>query len=455
MVLLAAVVVDKKLRERYLRTTSADMFYGTGHAALWRTLQDLDRRGLDYDPMTMQQLGGPELPVDHLENLIQQRPIAPPNIRHHVGMLHWDHARVMTAKGPLTRMLEMLKDPRTDEGSLRSAAKQVLDGLSSGKSRTLRNPRQLVDEHMAVVRARRTERSTWGFGIPTLDYYEDGEPRLVPGTAPGMVTCVTGASGGAKTTATARGVLGLFEQGRRIAYGAYEQGSGMSLELLAVMSLGLSRNDMMIGRFDDQNEQELEAEMRRISESVLFDEIPFEQFATRQGNPNERAIDRMAQAIIDSRCEVYVADLFERQIEDSDPGEEKRALFRIQHLAEALRVHVILVQQQNVKKLESSKSKLPTREAIQGHGAWVQVSDQILGWHLPALWKNVPNDRAYCLVLKQRHGVAPLMVEFDYDSEFALLENGRSVEMQREGDIEQGDDFDSFWGVKDPGLKPK
>ncbi len=129
-VLLAAVVVDKKIRDEYLQATPADMFYGTGHAALWRTLQELDRKGLKYDPLTMRQIGGHELAVDHLEELIKMRPVAPPNIKHHIEMLHWDHARVRTAAGALTRLLEMLKEPKTEGEHLQRAAQQVVDGLT-------------------------------------------------------------------------------------------------------------------------------------------------------------------------------------------------------------------------------------------------------------------------------------------------------------------------------------
>lgn len=456
MVVIAAVIVDEGARRQYLQTIPADIMYAPGHALIWTALQAMDHKGLYYDPATLRQVGGADIDTQYVEGLIRERPVAPPNLKHHVEMLHWDAARVSTAKGAVTSFLEMLKDPKTDPAALRSAAKKIETGLAAGTNHSLRNPRQLVEEQMRVIRSRREGVATYGFGIPGLDFYGpddydpedhrclDGVPRLVPGTAPGRITVVTGVSGSGKTTATTRGALGMYCAGRRITYGAYEQGSGMTLELMAAFALGISRTALMTGQFDDQDEAEMQEEMERISEYVLFDEIPFERFATRQGNPNARAIDRIAQSIADSKCDVYIADLFKRTLRETDPDDEEHALMMMQQLAKKTGVHLILVQQQKLKDVEATKNKLPRRDSIKGSAAWVEVPDQIIGWHRPALWKNVPDDTIYSLVLKQRDGKWPLMVEHEWDPVFGSVDGGRGVEVQF-NDADETEQSDAFW----------
>lgn len=457
MVVIAAVIVDEAARKQYLRTIPPDIMFGTGHALIWRTLQELDQRDLYYDPATLKQLGGPDLDVQYVEGLIQQRPASPPNLKHHVEMLHWDAARVSTAKGAVTSFLEMLKDPKTDPMQLRSAAKRIETGLAVGVNHSIRNPTQLIEEQMQAIRSRLDGTPCFGYGIDGLDFYGpddvspegdslDGYPRLVPGSAPGQITVVTGVSGSGKTTATTRMVLGLALQGRRICYGAYEQGSGMTLELLAAMKLGMSREALMTGQYDEDDMADLRREMEELSQYVLFDEIPFEKFTTRKGNLNARAIDRIAQTCIDSKCEIYIADLFKRVLGETDPDDEERALKMMQELAKRLGVHFILVQQQKLKEVEATKSKLPRRDTIKGSAAWVEYPDTILGWHRPALWKNVPDDIIFSLVLKQRFGKWPMMIKHEWDPVFGSIEGGETVEVQF-NDQDEAESGDAFFGL--------
>lgn len=439
MVLIAAVIVDKPTREKYLEHLPSEMFYGNGHALIWSTLQEMRRKGLEYDPATLKQMGGNDLDVQYVEGLISQRPAVPPNLKHHVEMLYWDSARVATARGPLTRMLELIKDPKQDPTAVISAAKDCVSSLSVVRSKTLRNTKQLIDEQMRDVQTRKDGRATFGFGIDGLDYDIDDKPRLVPGTAPGMITVVTGVSGSGKTTATARGALGMIQDGRRITYGAWEQGSGLTLELLATMRLGYSRTDMMTGDFDEDNMRSLREEMEELGAHVLFDEIPYER--KREKFYNERALDRIAQSIIDSRCDVYIADLFRRTLKETAPDDEEAALYSLQHMAKALGVHIIVVQQQKLKEVEQTRDKLPTRDLIKGTSAYVEVADEILAFHRPALWKNVPDDRIFSLVLKQRHGRWPIMIEHEWEPQFGSIDGGTEVEMKY-GEDDGGGFFD-------------
>lgn len=461
MVMIAAVINSTAARKQYLQTTPADYFYGGGHGMIWTTLQKMDRNGLVFTLDTLKQMGGGDIDLQYVQNLVEQRPNVG-NIEHHYNMLQWDHSRISTARGPVTTFLELLKDPRSDASATQAAAKQIVIGLATGTNHSLRNPVQLVAEQDRELTARRVGTATYEFGIDGLDRYGPkdnvvvdgqlvklaGTPRLIPGTAPGYTTVVTGVSGSGKTTATTRAVLGMYHKKRRIGYGAWEQGSGMTLELLAAMDLGMSRSDLMTGNFDESDQFDLRERMYEISERVIFDEIPIGSFAASKGGKydNARAIDRIAQSIVDSKCEVFVMDLFRRSMRQMDPSDEEMALYSIQALAKELKVHMIIVQQQNAKQVEASKQKLPSRDTIKGSGAYVEIADQILAWYRPALYKNVPDDRIYALVLKQRYGKWPMMIEFDWEPVYGSITGGRTVEMKFEEEQEdsaQGDPLSS------------
>ena len=72
------------------------------------------------------------------------------------------------------------------------------------------------------------------------------------------------------------------------------------------------------------------------------------------------------------------------------------------------------------------------------------MPDLIVAWHRPALWKNVPDDKIFSVVLKQRYGAWPMMVEHEWNPEFGSIEGGVDVEMQRHGDGNESETDDGF-----------
>ena len=159
---------------------------------------------------------------------------------------------------------------------------------------------------------------------------------------------------------------------------------------------------------------------------------------------NQRAMDFIEQAIADSNCEVFVADLFRKVLRETDPDDEEQALNRMQQMAVTYNCHIILVQQQRLKDIEQRADKRPTREGIKGSGAWVEVADTIIGWHRPAQWKDIADDHIEALVLKQRYGEWPIAVDIEWEPEFGFLGKGSSLLIRREAG--EGDDVTDFLG---------
>lgn len=237
-------------------------------------------------------------------------------------------------------------------------------------------------------------------------------------------------------------VLGLAEQGRRVLYGSWEVKGGMTLEWMALLRLGLNRAEFQLGKFTEEDLDLVREEMERLAEWVTFMPNPFGRMRgeRRRKGGNEERLDVLHGYITDSGCDTFVADLFERCLATTEVEEEKFALFRMQSIADEMRIHAILATQQRLKDIEQRPDKRPTREGIKGTSVWVEVADNIFGTNRPALWRPVPDDVLEVHILKQRVGRWPILVEFDWDPERYSIVRGREVpySFTAEGDEEGG-----------------
>lgn len=443
-IVVAAALVSTEARRTLVARLSADYFFEAQHRAIWSALRELVRKNLDYDPATLRVLA-PDVDVDYLVQLAAARPTVPNNLAMHVEVLQWDRARLNAVAGPIASLLQSVRDPRADRDRIRGLARQVAGAFDGYGDRTyLRDNEQLVTEQMAEIRARADGRRIYPFGIHSLDNNVEGtvvNKRLIPGAAPKKTTVITGVSGSGKSTLVSLIVLGLARQKRRVGVGAWEMGSGPTIEVLTCQSLGWSRSALMVGTLGEEQLAAFEDRMRVLSRFIRFIDNPFNRQrggkATNEGN-----LDIVHGYISDIGCDVFVADLWERLLVDDDPSEEKRALFRQQGMAEETNCHLIIVAQQRLKDIEKRPDKKPTREGIKGSGAYVEIADTILGTHRPALWKPVDDNVMEVDVLKQRYARWPIAIEFDWDGDLGMITNGREVPYEQGGSA-GGEGFDA------------
>lgn len=426
--LITAAVGSRDMMKFLVGRAAPDHFFGAGHAVIWEAFTEMVRKGLDFSPALLHQLSGGKADVGYLQKLVNVHVAAPPNIRHHVEMLHWDKARVELARGPMQELLKQLRDTTTAPDVLKSTARKVVTSLDGyGSRRHLRDPQEIVREAMADIEQRRQGRAIFPYGLDGLDQYEDGSWRMIPGCAPGQVTVVTGVPGGGKSTFTARMVCAMVDLKRRVLYGAWEMKDKLTLELIAGMRLGMSRTKLSTGVVSDAEMAALRAEMENVATYVRFLAMPFGRERGVKVD-NDRNLDIIHGYISDSGCDVFVADLWKRCLRHTDPDDEEHALIRQQAIAVETNVHCILVQQQRAKDVEARKDKRPTREAIKGSGAWFEVPDTIIGVHRPALFKRVDDDTLEAIIIKQRWGRWPLAVAFEWNADQGSLVGGRSIE---------------------------
>ncbi len=449
VVMIAAVVTDPDAAAKYLPRIPPDSFFGTGHSLIWSALRAMQREGLSYDPATIQRFGGGAIDPDVIASYLVERPKAPPNLRFHAECIEWDRARIETVRGPVQSFLEAIRDPTTDPGRLQGLARAIGSSFEGvGTKKYLLDTSSLIAKQSAELDARRNGRGVFGYGIESLDFAgpdEDdaGSARLIPGAAPGMITTVVAVSGAGKSTTASQMAVGLANQGRRVLYGAWEVSPERSLEIMAGQSLGWSRSDLSTGQYDDDEKQQLLDEMARLGEFIRFMDLPDHDddppSKTARRRTNADALAELRQCVGDSGCDVFIADLFADILVDTDPDDEAKALRTILKMAKTLGVHVILLHQLRFKELERREDTRPTRDALMGSGAWIGKSDTVLAWHRPALSKSVPDNTIQCIVLKQRYGRWPMAIEFDWDPEYGIIENGREIPYDAPGST--GDDF--------------
>lgn len=447
---IGAALCDVEKLDELLRKLLPDHFLARENREAWAALGELRRRGLNLDDSSLRAIAGDQI-ADYLAAIHNDGPRVE-NVGWHVGNLFWDSARASAARGPVPAFLEALRDPKAEPERVRSLARQVSGAFDGYEDRKyLHDPKRIVQEQMLEIEQRVGGHAAYSYGIPGLDFFDPagGRRRCIPGTAPGQITVLTGVSGGGKSTMVANMALGMaFPEGidsdatgRRVVYGAWEMRGGMTLELLACLSLGWSRSDLMEGLGEVATHEGrvlLEERMHRIASRVRFMGMPFRRKPGEKPS-NERNLDLLQGYIADSGAEVFIADLWKRCLRDASPEGEEDALIRQQAMVEDLRVHAILLQQQRLKDVEMREDKRPTREGIKGSGAWIEVADTIIAPHRPALWKRMDDNKLEAIILKQRYGKWPLAIEFEWDADRGSITGGRSIEYDRPGEATEFD----------------
>lgn len=456
MTVLAAMLVDDDARARIVKRFPPEAFYAEQHRAIASGLAQIEHQHLAYDPSTLVRLQ-PDVDVRILEALSARRDDVPPNLDFHLEMLAWDWKRAQATRGPVSSFLEAIQDPKETPDRVKALAMQVGEAFKGDhtKARYLRDPKQVVAQMMSALRGRVEGIATYPFGIEGLDNWEqgtvdrDGEdisgtPRIRPGAAPGLTTILTGLSGAGKTTLSAHAILGLARQRRKVAVGAWEVRAPMTLELITTLSLGWSRSRLLDGRSNQirtatsrfaklSHEELVEFEERAhaISPYIVFIDNPFQRGSVRSIGKitNDDYLDILEDHIEQSGASAVFLDLFDRVLRERRPDQEQEAIWRMLEMADRMQYHQVLVHQQLIKGEDVRKDMKPSIQGLKGSSAYVDAGALILAPHIPARFKDVPDDKIEIYGLKQRFG-PPFAVEFDWVPDTGQISNGRSVSIE-------------------------
>jgi len=428
------MTLDAETRKRLLRRLKPDHFFAERHRAVFAGLQEMTARGLEFDPAVLARYA-PDVDVRFLEQIAESRGEAPPNLDHHVDTLLWDHKRAQAAEGPVAAFLAGLQNPRESPARMRALARLVGQAFEDAQSKApfLRDTDAVVGEMMATLRRRVEGEAFFPFGIEGLDAGEDGVRRLRPGAAPGLVTVLTGMSGAGKTTTAGHMILGQVRQRRRVLVGAWEVRAPMTLELVTTLSLGWSRSRILDGRNQrvdtamTREEMEVfEQRARELAPYIVFVDNPFRRGSVRKSGrvTNDDYLDILEEHVEASGAAVALFDLFDRCLRDRRPDDEQEALWRLLEMTDAHQIHTVVVHQQNLKGDHVRRDNRPSLPGLKGSSAYVDVGATIVAPHIPARFKNVPDDKFELHVLKTRFG-PPFGLEFDWDPDTGQVWGGR------------------------------
>jgi replicative DNA helicase len=442
--LLTAALVSADMRKILVSKFTPEHFFEPKHKVIWAALCEVERRKLAFDLPTLQSVGK-DVDVQYCRDIVALNPVPPVNIDHYADRMYWDYARLTAANGAIKQLVMAVNDPNSEVGRVKALAKQVGESFNDYHEKLhFRDCLDLMREIRSGVEEARAGKAIYAFGIQRLDTYEDGKPRMIPGLAPGLMTAITGSSGHGKSILTAMIVLAQARLKRKVLYGAWEMNSARTLQLLGCMSCGFDRSRLKMKDGEGGlTEEELELLMVRckaISKYVTFMDTAFSRKKGEKAS-NERNMDILQTHIEKSGAAVVALDLFKRCLVQTKVDEEEQAIARAQAMALELQVHMILVQQQRLKDVEKRPDQRPTREGIKGSAMWVEAPDNILGVFNPSKVKDIVDNTFEIVVLKQRDGVWPMAVEFDYDPATTILTNGRTVPYNLGGSEGSIDDF--------------
>lgn len=465
IIVIAAVVNDERARKKYINL-APDLFLGPAHMEMWTCLQELFRRGLDYSPATVKNIAGDAFEHGKLDEYVRSREGIAANLEYHVDCLRFDKMRNDVAKGPLPLFIDALRDSKTEPEKLHGLMNQMQTCFEGASSKYIRSGRSVVAEHARVLRERRLGVAMVPFGIKALDEYckgdfairkvkgEDGRivevrhelydekekkgrPRMVPGMAPGLITAVTGLSGSGKSVITASMIAQIVKRKRKVLWGAWEMPTGDSMELAGVIEAGFSRTDFQVGEFVEEDEDELIEVMNNLGDYVDFFELPeIESKGDKFERFNNRTLSLIHQAVAESGCDLFVADVFKYALTELRPEDEAQAIKKMGKIAKKCKCHILLVHHMNLKELEGRADKRPTRETVMGSSGWINDVDNLLACHNPFLFggNSDVNDKFEVHILKQRYGIWPQTVEFEWDPEYGMIKGGRTIKIAKIGE---------------------
>lgn len=426
-IVIGIALADRKRRDTLTRAIAADEFLVPEHSSIWRALRTMTDKGLDHDPAVFLRLvhdESREVDSDYVSGL-EAAATVPTNADWYVETLRWDATRARVIKGPAVELVKDLRDPKASSEKVASAARAVLRAIEGGGGRSfIRRPEELARAFASEMEARKAAGNFWSSGYDAMD------AKLVEGAMPKRTAVVAGLPGSGKSTFVGDFAIRLAKAGRRPLVGCWEMGAESTLDVMVAGMLGLELERVVQGTITSDELDRVKKATRWITQRIKFMENAFFGDELRRGagkRSNDRSLDVLEGYIAESGCDVGIWDLWERCLVDLSYDGVTTALYRQQEMHARYNIYGVICHQLRLKDVEKRADKRPTREAIKGTGAFVEVADQIFGIHRDAQFKAVPDDSLEVICMKQRKGKANWAIRFEWDGEHAQIRGGEEV----------------------------
>lgn len=423
IIVIGATKGNAHWRKTLVHQLATDEFLVPGHAPIWQALRRACDEGLEPTVEVMRRLisdaGGDDKAVEHYQAIEAK---IPENLDWHIKTMRWDATRARSMTGVVPELIKSIKDATAVQGDVLSQARSLVRALEGSGRRHMGRPAETYRSYQAELAARRANRNVYPLGHEAFD------KNLTEGFMPRRTTVTAGLPGSGKSTTWIAIAIMLAKLGRRPMYCAWEMDTESLLDVGCSHMTGVPLVKIVQGTLDDDEAQRVDRASRWILSRIKFMGNPFHDEAKKGKKPsNERNLDLLEGYLAEAACDVVVYDLWERMLPWRKPEDVTGALYRMQNIHDEYNLHGVIVQQLTLKDVEKRADKRPTREAIKGTGAYVEVADLIFGIHREAQFKNVEDSGIETICLKQRKGKPNWSVRWEWRGESCFVGNPKEV----------------------------
>lgn len=422
---IRAAIADDNVRKSLVRKLSPNLFLAKEHRPIWSALHSMTNQGLSYDSEVMRSLLRTEqfdkMPYfDNLEELAS----VPDDLDWFVSTMRWDSTRAQSLRGPVPELIDLIRDPQAPRKEVSGAARalsKMFDG--AGAQRKAIRPEEHHASYMKSIDGRREKRAVYTLGHEAFDR------KLSEGFKPGGTSIIAGLPGAGKSTVAIAVAIMLAKQGRRPAYCAWEMSPESATDVAVSHLTAIPLRNVIQGTLTEHQYSRVKGASRWVASKIRFYDNPFfDELRTQKKRPsNDGNIDIIESFIAESGCDVFVYDLWERCLFYTKPDDVTRALVRMQEIHKEYAVHGILLHQLNLKDVEKRTDRRPTRDALKGTSAYIEIADLVFGIHREAQFKDVDDNSVETICMKQRKGEANWSVQWEWDGAKCGVSNPREV----------------------------
>lgn len=426
-IILGTMLRNRDIRKHLCLSMQANEFHSDVHKLIFAALQSMTEDKLDYTAPTLITLlpdsdwGGKEL-LDELEKSSN-----PKNIEHHVQRMRWDRARVDVYSDTIPELIAELKDPRSDIDETISIGSRIAERLKLARGNSAKaTGKGLAGRHAASMRARQLGVTFRSSGYQAID------KNLVAGFAKGKVTVVCGAPSSGKSSFSLN-MARKQAKTWKVGILAWESGIQDALDIVAAsqLKIPLDRFEKLSHMLTDEQQDQIDDYIANLldTESISFLKPPPKSILQgKLWEINQRVLDWVEGEIDNWDRDIIYWDLFEKRFADHNPNAIANALDNVQDMVkpERLNIHMILLHQLNLKEVERRQDERPTRDALKGSAAYIEVPDLVLGMYRPAVYDpGIQDNIIEIICLKQRKGPWPWKVICKWEGEYTRVSGGR------------------------------
>lgn len=417
---------DSDERRKLVRRISPDTFQEPAHSTIWKVLTELEDKKLDYEkPVLIDLLNRVKGRTEYYDLLESARrsPASRHNVEYYVEALEQDALRARLLRGKMPQILESLKDTSVSFDELESLARNFANSFKGARRNHIRKPGFLFRDYQADLEIRKVSGGISPLGYPVFD------SNLTEGFKRKRTIVLSGLPGSGKSTFALFMAMKLAAQGRKPLFCCWEMPVQSALDVCAAIATRIELRRIVQGELDDDEELRVKKVVKWLSIKIEWMENPW--LDIRKANrsrrhSNDMNLDYLESVLAESASDVVFYDLWERCLSDLAPSEVTHALIRMQELHKVYNVCGILVHQINLKDVEKRPDKRPTRDALKGTGAYVEIADLILAVHRVGQLKSGVADTFFeTLCLKQRKGATNWAVGWDWDGARCQITNPR------------------------------